>query len=893
MPNEKLAYYEALAADTAVRVTQSISAWTAFLRTAARLYKYPFQEQLLIFAQRPDATACADYDTWNTRMRRYVKRGGNGIALVEESGKYPKLKYVFDLADTGTGPNSLTPYLWSLQPEHFRLVSEAVAQRFGVVAEDGIDAASTAADDLSAQLRDIFQTQAAEYWGNNTLDILRIVDNSLLAGYDESEIRNAFLQAAVESAAYVANVRCGIEPRFNPAAFHRVAAFNTPASLRLLGRAVSEGSEQVLRTIEVTVKKYERERLKSAERSVSHDRTEEGTDVRPGVLRGSDRQDGSHGRSGERFELSQRGRGLDSGSEAEGRGGRGRPSDLPLGRETERLPEGTPALPVSGYADGRNDLDAHEGRAGAGPAAAGHAGAEDGREGARGRSVEARGSDPLGRADEQHSAQRGGVDLRGSDLRISADLDPAEQAPGRQLSLFPTEAEQLLIIQEAESAQAAPFASAIPQEVIDDFLRHGSNTARSRMHTLAALFPKYTPNAALITEQARKDFTDFLRREYHGGYGIVVDDVKYAAWYDADGIHISRGSSARYAPYARTIPWNEAMDRIWRLYSEGRFATNVEAVETPDNERREVAETLIYLYHGRSETCPDELLSAIKSYMGSGYTDEQTRLSEALSALRKVSEIQMNLDVFMEAYQKGSSILRFHYHKLPQLRVRFEAVAALDASWAYSTPQTATELTHTPFITEDEIDEALASRGSGVSGGKKRIYDYFTAQPSHDIKSRADFLKNEYGTGGHSHALSGADSSWEDYDGKGLRFRKGDCSDILISWPNVVKRIETLIRMNRFLTPEEQAKADAIRDAHYAPEENIPEAPKSEIRVDAPETDNKPVAEETQIEVEAEQQAAAEPVLPQTAPKPRRTRVARNYRSFARLFPEIAAKDYR
>ena len=458
--------------------------------------------------------------------------------------------------------------------------------------------------------------------------------------------------------------------------------------------------------------------------------------------------------------------------------------------------------------------------------------------------------------------------------------------------MFPTEAEQLQIIQEAESAQAAPFASAVPQEVIDDFLRHGSNTAKSRMRVLAALFPMYTPDAAWITEQARKDFTDFLRREYHGGYGLVVDGVKYAAWYDAGGVHISRGSSARYAPYARTISWNEVMDRIWRLYSEGRFATNVEAVETPGNERNEVAQTLMYLYHDRSETCPDELLSAIKPYMGSGYTDEQARLSEALSDLRKVSEIQMNLDAFMEAYQKDSSILRFHYHKLPQLRARVEAVAALDASWAYSTPQTATELPHTPFITEDEIDVAVTTRSSGFVGGKKRVYDFFAAQPNHDAKSKAEFLKSEYGTGGCSHALSGADNSWADHDAKGLRFRKGDCPDVLISWPNLAKRIETLIRLNRFLTSEEQAKADAIRDAHYEPEEDIPEEPETESPTDTPKTDSKPVAEEEQPVAEAEQQAAAEPVLPSTAQKPSRTRVARNYRSFARLFPEIAAKDY-
>ncbi len=390
------------------------------------------------------------------------------------------------------------------------------------------------------------------------------------------------------------------------------------------------------------------------------------------------------------------------------------------------------------------------------------------------------------------------------------------QAPGTQLSFFPTEAEQLQIIQEAESAQAAPFASSVPQEIIDDFLRFGSNTAKSRMHIIAALYPWHTPDTDWLTEKARETFVNILRREYHGGYGLIVDGEKYAAWYDDQGICVCRGTSARYSPFAQTVPWNDVLERVWHLYGDGKFSTNVEAVEAHGNECREVALSLLYLYYDRTAQCRGKYLTSLDPYAGGGYPEEQARLAEALADEKKAFAIKEDLDAFMEAYDADRSLLNWHYHKLPLIESRF---ASLLVSWDSVVPQAAAELTHNPFITEDELDAAISS-GSNYEGGKKRIYDYFTVNPSHTQKDKADFLKDEFGTGGHSHALSGADSSMEDYDAKGLRFRKGDCPEVTISWPNAAKRIDTLIRMNRYLTPEEQAREAEIRDAHYEPEES-------------------------------------------------------------------------
>ena len=393
---------------------------------------------------------------------------------------------------------------------------------------------------------------------------------------------------------------------------------------------------------------------------------------------------------------------------------------------------------------------------------------------------------------------------------------PVPAVAGQQLSLFPTEAQQFHIIQEAESAQAAPFASSIPQEVIDDFLRHGSNTAKSRMHIIAALYPWHTPDTDWLTEKARETFVNILRREYHGGYGLIVDGEKFAAWYDDQGLRVCRGTSARYSPFAQTVPWNDVLERVWHLYGDGKFSTNVEAVEAHGNECREVALSLLYLYYDRTAQCRGKYLTSLDPYAGGGFPEEQARLAEALADQEKAFAINEDLDAFMEAYDADRSLLNWHYHKLPLIESRF---ASLLVSWDSVVPQAAAELTHNPFITEDELDAAISS-GSNYEGGKKRIYDYFTVNPSHTQKDKADFLKDEFGTGGHSHALSGADSSMEDYDAKGLRFRKGDCPEVTISWPNAAKRIDTLIRMNRYLTPEEQAREAEIRDAHYEPEES-------------------------------------------------------------------------
>ena len=259
MPS-KLQFYSEFAERTARQITGSYRSWTAFLATAARLYKYPYNEQLMIYAQRPNATACAEYDFWKDRMGRYVQRGSTGIALIDTSGYQPRLRYVFDVADTAPRDAARSFTLWEMRAEHEAKVCSMLTEQYDVPADEGI----------IAQFERVADKLALEYWSEQKRDICDIVADSFLNGYDEDNIRMAFKTAASTSITYALMARCGFSPDgyFEPEDFMPVFDFNTPAAVSILGTAVSEISQRVLRQIEITVKRHERERR--AERTEEH-----------------------------------------------------------------------------------------------------------------------------------------------------------------------------------------------------------------------------------------------------------------------------------------------------------------------------------------------------------------------------------------------------------------------------------------------------------------------------------------------------------------------------------------------------------------------------------------------------------------------------------------------
>ena len=245
MPS-KTEEYLALAQRTANGLTRYWESWTDYLSTASRLYKYSFADQLMIYAQRPDATACADFDIWNNRMNRYVRRGAKGIALLDESSGFPRLHYVFDVSDTGVRRNSRDPEVWQYNDDLKQPVSETLSKTYGIGGER-----------VSQQLADVAGKLVADYWDNNGSDIRAIVDGSLLMDYDEAGVEMQFKSAAAISVTYTLLERCGFEPAgwFDKDDFQAIYNFSTPDAVFALGGAVSNMSREVLRNIERTVKK--------------------------------------------------------------------------------------------------------------------------------------------------------------------------------------------------------------------------------------------------------------------------------------------------------------------------------------------------------------------------------------------------------------------------------------------------------------------------------------------------------------------------------------------------------------------------------------------------------------------------------------------------------------
>ena len=761
MPS-KLQTYMQMADEAQRQLTGSYRGWTGFLTTAARLYKYPYAEQVMIHAQRPDATACAEYDFWNEKMGRYVRRGSKGIALIDSSGERPRLRYVFDVSDTGGREFPKSRYLWEYREEHADAVSAMLESRYGVVGKGG----------LIDQLERIASQLAEEYWRDYKRDILAIVDDSFLYGYDEFNVGAAFQSAAAVSIAYSLMSRCGLEAddRFEHEDFLSIFDFNTPEAAAELGTAVSRINGEVLRQIEVTIKNYEREKL--AERSHSHDRTdlhqERGLpDSRPDA----ERDAGGRETPGQVRETAQ---------------------ELPSGAQTGAVqPSGAVGEAVPAPAGDRRD---GEPEAGADDAGADEVGGRDG-------GAESPRPDEMGGADEQSESAGGGDHPQRAGVQLTNDAPEAEPAQppipqAYQLSLFPTEDEQIAYIAEAESYTPSAFSMSIPQADIDHILRMEGNADYARMK-IATEFSK---------GKGVEEIAAFLQSSFHGGNGVVTESGRYSAWYADDGIHIANGDAARYLTSAKVVSWQEAAERIGQLLTQGEYAANVELAEAPGHERTELAQSVWYLRQDLSEKAREQgYLSCLSDMRGGGFPEETERLAERL---RDPAFREVLMDDFAQLrsdYREDRSLLRFHYHKPDKIE---------QGLWELSLPRREyrTEMAEIPavqrFITEDEIAATL-TRGSNIEGSKGRIYAYF--KEKHSPREQADFLKDEYGIGGRSHAVSGASHSGEDHSGKGVSLKKQDCPEIQLNWANVAKRISELIRKDRFLTPEEKTQYEQLQ----------------------------------------------------------------------------------
>ena len=512
MPS-KTEEYLALAQQTAKELTRYWENWTDYLTTASRLYKYSFADQLMIYAQRPDATACASFDIWNNRMNRYVRRGSKGIALLDQSSSVPRLHYVFDVSDTGVRRNSRDPEVWQLGPDLVQPVSEMLAATYGISGER-----------VSQQLADVAGKLVADYWDNNSGDILAIVDGSLLMDYDEAGVEMQFKSAAAISVTYTLLERCGYEPTgwFDKDDFQAIYNFSTPDSVYALGAAVSDMSREVLRNIERTVKTTIRRR--NAERS--------------------------------QYEYEQQERDL-----LDHRGlSAPEPDPAPAGENTGQVRATAPDLPDEA-SPGAVQLDASVGNSASAPVGGGanrrepdaayHAGVAETEPGSEQGAV----SDGVGAAHEQpESTGRGTGDER-------ADL---------QLSFFdahiPTEAEQIESIDQAENEKSSS-AFSLPQAEIENALRRGSNFENSKLRIWKIY--QLQPDRSLRAKALAKEYAP------HGPGGSSHTYLDGSSgWLD----HDSKGLTFEHYPDHQKVllRWNQVEKYIDLMIQSDRYLSDKE-----------------------------------------------------------------------------------------------------------------------------------------------------------------------------------------------------------------------------------------------------------------------------------------------------------------------------
>ena len=748
----KLENYVELAQQTMREISADGENWRAFLATASNVYKYGFYDQLMIYAQRPDATACASYEIWNQTMRRYVRRGAKGIALLDMMGDVPRYHYVFDAADTGMRKDSRSPFVWTINEENGAAIGAMLEKEYEVSANRG----------LAGQLEEIAMQRVMDYWQEHQDELRDIVDGSLLMGYDELNLELAFRNTATAGVQHMLLNRCGLaeEHRFEPEDFATILEWNTPQALTALGTAVSEISEEVLRSIE--------REARSVERSRPHAELQNGERL-------SDSRPENPGRAGDTGQVRQDAQGVSEGAQKD---------DV----QQPALNGGTDGASGGNRPDGGRAGEPH--------------GQRDGGGAGRERSAEGTRPDGVGRRDEQpESAGRGNRTDRAG-VRLN---------PG-QTSLFET------ITEYGEGADdRAVSAPSFISKALDTALRFGGNGEDTRMElAFDAMIGKTNEEIALR-----------MKTLYHDGSGFELDGRRFSVWFDPSGIQMAAGDRARYANNAQVISWTDAAKRVGALIEAGQFGTQLENVEAPGTIRRKVAERLIYMY--RDSAARENGYLSLMTDTPLIFPDCVNHLSEKMEQPEFLHGLIRQMEVFADAVAMQPDLMRFRF-LLPKdilPRLRDLALARKELSEGEMLLSDVRG-----FMTQDEID-AVLTQSAPIAGAGSRIYQFFS-EP-HSTNEKLEFLKNEYGIGGKMPGVSGEHGSSESHDAKGIQLRKSNCPDVLLKWERVAERIDGLIQMNRYLTPEKQALyekkevQDSARNTDYDTYNSIKAAHPDEI----------------------------------------------------------------
>ena len=755
-----------LARETAKKVCRGREQWIRYLDVASRLYKYPFEDQLLIYAQRPDATACASLEMWNERMFCWVNRGAKGIALIDGESERPKLRYVFDVSDVHKARRiGKDPFIWHLREEHKEVVLAELEHIYG---------STNDALPFENRIYEIAERIAEDFYEEAVDEVIDEAANSFLEDLDGDAVAVRFREMLVQSVSYTILKRCGCDMTefADDLTFDYIHEFNTLRTLSVLGSTTSELCEPVLIRIGRTIARYDRALLQNRRYIGNYNHTERAV-------------------AGHESDIRKERRLSDSESDTFGAG---RNVADEIRSVAEELSEKPQEGDLHGTSSERRTDDTLPGDTGTGRGEVRGADTEVVEEPNRDGGTETEQSDAVDERDEPDLSAGGGDRSKGTGLSV-AELEqyaPPAGSPYRQMDLFSLMSEQVgnIAMAQAEMPSDRFLFGTITAGQIEEILRTGGGKENSRKR----IYHKYQ------TGKTPEEMADFLQKEYgETGKGFQLGGEQISVWFNKDGMYAAHGTSAFEHTEAH-LSWSAVESVIRGQMKAGNYIDSNEAYLADQFVRKELADMLFFYFRDSVGTFPEEL--GIRGY---NYPGEHEYIVDMLTQEDEVRKVIAQMDRTIQRVEKGELEYRFRLAKDPQ-ELRDDLADLLNERVEFPLSEEVNVVTE-DFITADEIDHTL-SKGSGFVHGSFRIYDFYHQE--HTLKEAADFLKNEYGTGGASHALAGSDRSFKDYDAKGIKLRKGSImtpdAEVLLSWNVVAKRIEKLMKEDRYLSAEDKVK---------------------------------------------------------------------------------------
>ena len=755
-----------LVRETAKKVCRGREQWIRYLDVASRLYKYPFEDQLLIYAQRPDATACASLEMWNERMFCWINRGAKGIALIDGESERPKLRYVFDVSDVHKARRiGKDPFIWHLREEHKEVALAELEHIYGST-NDSLP--------FENRIYEIAERIAEDFYEEAVDEVIDEAANSFLEDLDGDAVAVRFREMLVQSVSYTILKRCGCDMTefANDFTFDYIHEFNTLRTLSVLGSTTSELCEPVLIRIGRTIARYDRALLQNRRHTANNNHIERAVAGHESDIRKE--------------------RGLsDSQSDTFGAG---RNHADEIRSVAEELSEKPQEGDLHGTSSERRTDDTLHGDTGTGRGEVRGADTEVVEEPDHDGGTETARSAAVDERDEPNLSAGGGERSEGTGLSVAEleQYEPPADSPYRQMDLFSLMSEQVgnIAMAQAEMPSDRFLFGAITVEQIEEILRTGGGKKNSRKR----IYHKYQ------TGKTPEEMADFLQKEYgETGKGFQLGGEQISVWFNKDGMYAAHGTSA-FEHTELHLSWSAVESVIRGQIEAGSYIDSNEAYLAEQFVRKELADMLFFYFRDSVGTFPEEL-----GISGYNYPGEHEYIVDMLAKEDEVRKVIAQMDRTIQRVEKGELEYRFRLAKDPQ-ELRDDLADFLNERVEFPLPEEVNVVTE-DFITADEIDHTL-TRGSGFVHGSFRIYDFYHQE--HSLKEAADFLKNEYGTGGASHALAGSDHSYKDYDAKGIKLSKGSIftpdAEVLLSWQVVAKRIGKLIKEDRYLIPAAKEK---------------------------------------------------------------------------------------